>query len=92
MIRLEKAGRRRIETGGPMTDKALGVWDIVSHATFGEGQIVEIKRDKADVHFRDGRRVILQAALSFVRPGRPKEFLPPRKKPTGGPGEHPGKD
>lgn len=75
-----------------MTDKALGVWDIVSHAAFGEGQIVEIKRDKADVHFRDGRRVILQSALNFVRPGSPKEFLSPRKKPTGGPRKHPPED
>lgn len=74
-----------------MTDRALGVWDVVFHAAFGEGQIVELKRDKADVHFRDGRRIILQAALSFVRPGRPKEFLPSRKKPTGGPGKHPGR-
>jgi len=75
-----------------MTDKALGVWDVVFHASFGEGQIIEIKRDKADVHFRDGRRVILQAALSFVRSGLPKEFLRPRKKPAGGPGKHPPKD
>ena len=75
-----------------MTDKALSVWDIIFHAAFGEGQIVEIKRDKADVHFRDGRRVILQASLSFVRTGSPKEFLRPHKKPTGGPGKHPGRD
>ncbi len=75
-----------------MTDKALSVWDVVSHASFGEGQIVEIKRDKADVHFHDGRRIILQAALSFVRLGSPKEFLRPRKKPAGGSGKQPGRD
>ena len=74
-----------------MTDKTLGVWDVISHVTFGEGQIVEIKGDKADVYFRDGRRVILHAALSFVRAGTPKEFLPTRKKTTGGSGKHPPK-
>jgi hypothetical protein len=75
-----------------MADKTFGVWDVVSNATFGEGQIVEIKGDKADVHFRDGRRVILQAALSFVRSGKPKEFLPSRKKLTGESGKHLPKD
>ena len=81
--------------GPPKRLSQLGVWDVISHAIFGEGQIVEIKGDKADVCFRDQRRVILQAALNFVRPGSPKEFLPPRKKPPGGSGKHPrenGKD
>ena len=74
-----------------MTEKTLGVWDVVSHTAFGDGQIVEIKGVKADVYFRDGERVILQSALSYVRPGRPKEILPSRKKPTGGAGKHPPK-
>ena len=70
-----------------MTEKTLGVWDVVSHTAFGDGQIVEIKGVKADVYFRDGERDILQSALSFVRSGSPKEFLPSRKKPTGGSGK-----
>ena len=75
-----------------MTHKTLGVWDVISHAAFGEGQVVEIKGDKADVSFRDERRVILQATLSFVRAGKPKEFRPPRKKLTDGSGKHPSED
>ena len=71
-----------------MAYKTLGVWDVVSHATFGEGQVTEIKDAKADICFRDGSRVILHAALSFVRSGSPKEFLPSRRKKTGGPAKY----
>ena len=65
------------------------VWDVVSHSLFHEGQIVEIVGNKADVYFRDQRRLILQSALGFVRHGSPKEFLPPRKKPAGDSRKHP---
>ena len=71
-----------------MPAQNLIVWDVISHAQFHEGQIVEINGNKADVYFRDQRRLILQSTLNFVRHGSPKEFLPPSKKPTGGSRKH----
>lgn len=77
-----------------MMSQALGIWDVVSHPIFHEGQVVEILGDKADVYFLSQRRIIriLQTALLFLRHGNPKEFLPPSKRPTGGPRKHPPED
>lgn len=73
-----------------MTEHALGIWDVVSHPIFQEGQVVEIFGDKADVYFPGERRkaLILKSALRFLRHGTPRELLPPGKPTTGGPRKH----
>lgn len=60
-------------------DKPIGVWDVVKHSKYGEGQVVGIAEPYATVYFRDAARSIMQSHLRFLRQGNPKEFLPPKK-------------